>query len=145
MVLIKKKRVYYFKGAPIVPYAGCLCFSFCSYASYRIPSFPSQVMNTWSMLHRGRHDALIRLGLLRPLVACAGNQSCICPRGGDGYCKPSQVHTRVGLCHRSDQSAFALVLAKLLQDKFDALFSRNSVKIQRGVRSNYFDKLARRN
>ncbi|XP_055865220.1 uncharacterized protein LOC106060577 [Biomphalaria glabrata] len=73
------------------------------------------------------NDLLVRQAILEPWAACALNGSCMCPTERSDLhhiVKASTCRTRkslyqYGVCHRFDQSAISILIAKLYQEHYN--------------------------
>ena len=100
-----------------------------------------QVGATFGMYHR---EDLIRHAVIRPWLGCAVNQFCICPvdpRNTNG-CMDFRPRL-IGVCHRWEQSALSIILARLFRDKYFhvAVDVTWFVSVKRGEKVDYFEQL----
>ena len=90
------------------------------------------------------NEPLIRHAVIKPWVACASREFCICPvnQGAVQYCYPLPKRT-VGICMRNDQSAISIILASLFREKFDHFVHDTTwlQKTDRGQKNDYFWQL----
>lgn len=63
-------------------------------------------------------EPLVRHAVISPWVRCAADRDCIMPLPfPEGlYCRPAPPRT-IGVCHRNDQAALSIIMAKLFREK----------------------------
>jgi hypothetical protein len=89
----------------------------CMYLPFR------EAMSGMIVMH---NDLLIRLAVLEPWAACALNDTCMCPTDRtdlDRIVKATACRSRkgpyhYGACHRFDQSAISILIAKLYLEHY---------------------------
>uniref|UniRef100_A0A2C9KWM5 Uncharacterized protein n=1 Tax=Biomphalaria glabrata TaxID=6526 RepID=A0A2C9KWM5_BIOGL len=121
---VKTRRIQLGKGKKIVAH-NTLASMFhyfqdepCMYLKYNEAMSGMIVVN---------NDLLVRQAILEPWAACALNGSCMCPTERSDLhhiVKASTCRTRkslyqYGVCHRFDQSAISILIAKLYQEHYN--------------------------
>ncbi|XP_035825407.1 uncharacterized protein LOC118477609 [Aplysia californica] len=105
-----------------------------------------QVAGGFGIYH---NEPLVRQAILTPWLACGLVKNCICPRNQRSVQFCPRGKAALGLpkyarCHRTDQSALTIILAKLFVRDFPHAVMKNRNKfysVERGDRSNYFEEL----
>ena len=94
-------------------------------------------------------EPLVLKAVLQPLVACASHPHCLVPVSQMKVQKclsNDTPRTTVGWCHRADQSAMSIVLARLFREHYYyfAINMMHFMRVRRGTRSNgdYFKHLS---
>ena len=107
-----------------------------------------QIGAAFGMYHR---EDLIRHAVIRPWLGCAVNQFCICPVDPVKVIRCNSIMTAssasgIGKCHRFDQSALTIILAKLFRDKYFyvTVESDRFVDVDRSDFVKYFEELEER-
>ncbi|KAH9489950.1 hypothetical protein Btru_038330 [Bulinus truncatus] len=93
------------------------------------------------------NDPLVRMTILEPWAACALNESCMCPTdrkdlehiGKATTCRTRKGQYHYGVCHRFDQSAISILIAKLYQEYYTYIVRNYSEfwEIRRKDKMNY--------
>ena len=94
----------------------------------------------FGLYHR---EPLVRHAVIEPWLACAFSTNCIMPAGGacfPTFSRFSEYSGMIGVCHRNDQSAISLILAKLFREKFHhfAIETDTFQRVDKYQRANYF-------
>ncbi|CAL1541911.1 unnamed protein product [Lymnaea stagnalis] len=102
----------------------------------------NQVVGGFGIYHR---EPLIERAVLDPWLACALSAECMCPvdQRKVQSCPYPWGTKKIGLCHRADQSAMTLILAKLFREKYRHFvvdFNRHQTRSGNDP-VNYFDIL----
>ncbi|XP_046557593.1 uncharacterized protein LOC124266834 [Haliotis rubra] len=95
---------------------------------------------TFIMFH---NKQWVREAVVKPWAVCAVSDKCMCPRDPeyDTYCNV-HIH-KYKKCHRYDQTAINIILAKLFRDHTSSFLSLyyDYVSLLRGDTYRYFDEL----
>ena len=89
-------------------------------------------------------EPLIRHAVIKPWLACASREFCICPVNQTLVQKPFPApEGTLGRCMRNDQSAITIILASLFREKFDHFVHSTHwfQKTDRAQTSDYFSQL----
>ncbi|RUS75019.1 hypothetical protein EGW08_017200, partial [Elysia chlorotica] len=91
------------------------------------PFFPYPEVQASVQLHN--HDALVVNAVLEPWCRCALEKNCICPVSPPTKALPCSTTITLHRCHRYDQSALSIVLAKLYaSDMYKVMAPENNFK-----------------
>ncbi|XP_005089040.3 uncharacterized protein LOC101853419 [Aplysia californica] len=104
----------------------------CSYLPYRESS------SCFWIFH---NEYFVRRSVLEPWAACALDDKCMCPlhvvdpKVVRTMCRRREGLYHYGVCHRFDQSAISMIVAKLYQEKYEHILMPNRreyLEIRRG-------------
>ncbi|CAG5129940.1 unnamed protein product [Candidula unifasciata] len=88
------------------------------------------------------NNLVVRRAIVEPWAACAISRRCMCPRGVDLFQIRISCHLETGeygTCHRFDQSAISIILAKMYQDGLDYIVApmKDYLDMKRGDKMKY--------
>ena len=111
------------------------------------PCAHHKVLQPGAMFGMYHREDLIKHTVMKPWLGCALEEQCICPvdRRHASRCD-AKSPVLVGVCHRWEQSAMSIIMARLFREKYYYVFIKTDLlNVDRGDKLNYFQQLENRN